>query len=351
MRSISTATSIDQDEDPEEYLPDDYAYEENGEVSPGESVTTPLRTIPEGEEEEEGGKEDVPENGIPGTPETSVRKKWQFMAERSLEANGNTPVEDPIKSTGSVWSRVKMVRISEDQKRPNRLGLEGKKSTNRKPTRTPFLSDGESHMVWRPKKRPQLANLVELLQHQDSETAKPKPQEEPQPTVPTTPKSAVPSNLLTPAPTRQLSLRSRQKTLFNRVIATQAFLKERNNKLLTQTEDKDQEEVAKPRHLTLLEASKKVTANLRKQKSEEESKQNFSDIVTQLLVKPKEVSPEVVEGVASRAGSGSRNKPELKRKETRGAIPLSTLRDLVREEQRQSTVETRYALEEEGLLI
>ena len=96
-------------------------------------------------------------------------------------------------------------------------------------------------------------------------------------------------------------MHSRQKTLFNRVIATQAILIEHTDELLN---DEKPEEEPKPRHLSLLEASKKVTASLKRQKSDEESK-NFSDIVSQYLNKSKSEVDEKREELTTSGSSSS----------------------------------------------
>jgi hypothetical protein len=95
--------------------------------------------------------------------------------------------------------------------------------------------------------------------------------------------------------------------------------------------------------LSLWAASKKVTANLKKQKPEEDTK-GFSDIVSQYLNKPKpedrEGEREEVAATTSTASKGwgalKSKKPLLVKKETHGAIPLNLLRNLVREEKMQA---------------
>lgn len=294
------------------------------------------------EDEERGGAEN------PAT-KVKMRSKWQNMAEKSLEQEEEGHLEDSVASTGSGWGKIKMVRIQEDPRRPTKLTLDNRKLRTRRKKVTPFLSEGETHMVWRPKKRPQLANLVELLaQSQDNNdlTAKKPPIPEIQTPKPTTPQQSTTKpgpSLLLPTPTPSPSLRSRQKTLFNRVFATQAVLKEHTDEILN--DDKNEEELS-PRHMTLLQASKKVTANLKRQKSETEEAKSFSEIVTQFLAKSKgeeEGAEPVQESSVSSAGAaGSKwgalrsKKPVLARKETRGAIPIQALRELVREGKKQA---------------
>lgn len=338
-RSISVATTLDEDEYLSELNLDEY---EDLFSDP----SSPLQPIAEEEEEEEeevwpgvGPEEEEAAESGGEAVKKRVRSKWQNVAGKSLEEqnvvnSGAGGGEGQEKAVGSGWGKVKMVRISDNPKRPDKLTLRARRASRL----TPFLSEGERHMVWRPKKRPQLASLVELLKHtetgQEDQPAKP---DKPVETSPVKSRVGGPWGALL-TPTRTPSLRSRQKTLFNRVIATQAVLKETTDELLNK--DKPIEEVMKkPRHITLLDASKKVTANLKKQKSTEDDSKNFSDIVSKYLAKTKADGVSVEGGVAAGASGGwgtVRNKKPLLRKETRGAISLQTLRELVREEKQSS---------------
>ena len=341
QRSISMATSVDDEFEVESDINlDDYEDTSSDPTSPLEPIAEEVVR-----EEEVGGV--GPEEVEAGSGETTrkIRSQWQNVAGKSLE-DRNAVSSSGVQgqgTTGSGWGKVKMVRISDDPKRPDKLTLRAKRAS--KPT--PFLSEGERHMVWRPKKRPELAKLVELLKETRQEDAPEKP-EKPVEKSPVKPPTGGPwGALLTPS--RTPSLRSRQKTLFNRVIATQAVLKETTDELLN--EDKPLEEVTKkPRHITLLDASKKVTASLKKQKSTEENSKNFSDIVSKYLAKSRAESASSEEGSAPASATGlgptgvsggwgtvrGASRKPLQRKETRGAISLQTLRELVREEKQTS---------------
>lgn len=376
-RSISNATSLDDDEDIIGY--EEEEGEELKEPASVENIpSSPLYPIAESEEEEE---EEAEKEQL--TQKSKIRGRWKSMAEKSLQQEGLVTEAPPSESSSADESgstptvQAKKVKLNDSSaKRPSKLSFSentvgGTEDTNtvirrRKSMRTPFLREGEMHKVWRPKKRPQLADLVEILQRQDSEpvssgTRPPSvalPEDIPTATPPlslnvnnTTSTKAPPTTttttrLVTPTTSKNLkvhsptsprtgSLRTRQKTLFNRVMATQAVLKETQDELLSD----EKPETAKP-HISLLEASKKVTANLRKQKSNEESK-NFSDIVSQYLAKPK---PEESSGAETNlessgkgwsAAAGLMKAHALKRKETKGAIPLTTLREIMREERQK----------------
>ena len=291
-------------------------------------------------------------NTTPSTPTTPrtrmrIKGKWQSMVGKSLEHEvGEAGVKESTASSGGEgggWAKARRIRLRDHDARPSTLEF-ALGSGRRKNAKTPFLREGEMHKVWRPKQRPQLANLVEMLKNQEPERAT-----TPAPTnvnrnleeiaqVPSLNGSTKHLNNtgLSPTAPKSASLQSRQKTLFNRVIATQAVLKETTDELL-----KEEEEVPKKRHMTLLEASKKVTANLKKQKSKEEGTMNFSDIVSQYLQKSKDegrVRPETpTAGKGWDALRTGQHAKQLKRKETRGAIPLITLREIVREGKLQSS--------------
>ena len=304
-RSIKTATSIDpEDEYSLEELTGIEGYEAvyhdvEEELSPTEKVIVPLYPIAEGEGgEEEGGREELTSSIAKLTPEEhpseakrpKLRHMWRKVAEKSLEESSSfedppnlseaTPTsapnpEDSITSTGSGWNRpVKIVRISEgaDAKgRPKQLRLMRRKSFE-----TPFLREGETHRVWRPKKRPELANLVEQLQRTENKTGEPGLSLGLQPPPITAQPPKPPSSSSLTLPVRTPSLRSRQKTLFNHVTATQAVLKESTDELInTEEEEQGAEPVSAKKkgrgHISLLDASRKVTTNSKKQKLQDEA--------------------------------------------------------------------------------
>ena len=217
---------------------------------------------------------------------------------------------------------MKRVRLI-DAKRPSKLSLG---STGLKMSKkTPFLREGETHKVWRPKKRPQLADFVELLRQKEEKDKV--SNGEVDPTRLQTPKDTKTTSFMLPTTPTSASLQSRQKNLFNRVIATQAVLKETTDELLN---EKQEEMPKKPRHMSLLEASKKVTANIRRQKAGRNAPKSFSDIVSEYLAKSKEERSQSEEKPVP-TKKWNTSKKSLLRKETRGAIPISTWREIVRE--------------------
>lgn len=359
-RSISTGTSLDPDID-DEVEDEDIIGEEDESII--EKDTTPLYPIAEGEEEEEEEEE--------SGPRIRVKEQWRTLAGKSLSPPLPSSPNDEIPANGitretkgegdglrgsSKWNRVRRVRLNDANTptstvRPTTIGLnDNRNQVKFRTARTPFLREGETHFVWRPKKRPQLANLVEMLKKQDEEgpsPAKTTPKEEDPVKVPRTPRPAskigTSGGLTTPKPS---SLRSRQQTLFNRVIATQAVLKETTDELLN--DDALESPPNKPKHISLLNASKKVTANIKKQKLANDGKRDFSDIVSHFLTKSRS-EEESKDSESSEGGAGlgkgwslartsvvPQRNLQIKRRDTRGAIPITTLREIVREEKLQT---------------
>lgn len=213
-------------------------------------------------------------------------------------------------SEGSAWKKVKKVQLNDS--RPTTLSL--REDDNGSPEHETFyLHEGQMHQVWRPKKNPQLANLVTNMM-------KAKKQESRSPLL------ATPS---------KADLRSRQKTLFNRVQATQAVLKETTDEILyEEDEDEDDEDVRAKRksRLTLHAATKKISANLLRQKSAEKERQSISDVVSQYLAKARAEPATVQDEIqASPGGNFSTQKTVRRPAETPGAIPLKKWREIVRE--------------------
>ena len=357
-RSISVDVTLDDDNE-------EAVYEGEDELSPlHDKATTPLYPIAEGEEEEEEEEEEEKEEvSIKRDRLMSLKRakgNWRNLAGKSL-AGGEEEEEEVSQESaegGTKWNTVRKVHLNDTDPshnsagaRPTNLKLtNGTKVTLRKNVRTPFLREGETHFVWRPKKRPQLSDLVAMLKNKDEEEerlkaaerkAKEAFEEEVTP-VPRTPKpTKVGSSFVLP---RSGSLRTRQQALFKRVIATQAVLKESTDELLK--DEEEPETPNKPKHMSLLEASRKVTANIKKQKKTVEGTRDFSDIVSEYLAKTKseEKSPDPKSGGAAEEGGakgsgykgrmsmGPPRKPiMLQRRETKGAIPISTFREIVRE--------------------
>ncbi len=190
--------------------------------------------------------------------------------------------------------------------------------------RSAYLREGDSHRVWRPKKAPQLANLVgDLLK---KEKSRPSFEFGMVATTPVRPKFSA----LTPtAGPSRVDLKSRQKTVFSRVLATQELLRETTDELLKEEED----EQPKP-HLSLLEASKKITANIKKQRSTDQDSKgsDFSSVVRTCLGKMRSGDMSVDDTGFGNAGIRRRPSRRASKKGHPGAIPLKKWKHLARQE-------------------
>ena len=350
----------------------DDGYEQNGPLSPvdeaeEEEYETESEEEGEGErgggEGREGGVEE--ETGVPpanGTgrsgggeadEEVSPKTKamWQKVAAKSLEivdeddnrtaslgGSGERPQENGGEQQPSGWNKVKKVRIQK-AKRPSKLQLT-KNPTPRliavaKQAQSIYLREGESHQVWRPKK--QLSEKVEKLNQELKE-------EERQPS----PVKAKKPPLQTPTPGKS-SLRSRQKTVFKRALATQAVLKETTDELLNDADEEGTEDT-KPK-LSLREASKRITANLKKQESQVgvAGGANISNVVSQYLAKLRaEGGTELLSSGGSTSDAATSPlvpQPTRRRQGTRrvaftdtpGAVELKQWKKIVRNAKTQST--------------
>lgn len=330
-----------------------------------EKETTPLYPIAESEEEEEEEEaENEAEKDFKIKRDRAMSSKrakgnWMNLAGKGLMAGESAEEEETQESEkGAKLSTVHKVQLNDTDpsKAASATGkkkLNGTKITRRASARTPFLREGETHFVWRPKKRPMLSDLVEMLRSHGDEGIVEDPEEqklkesaddqEPFVTAlpPRTPKpTKMGSSFALP---RSGSLRTRQQALFNRVIATQAVLKESTDELLKEEEPQTP---VKPKHMSLFEASKKVTANLKKQKRANDGSKDFSDIVSEYLAKTK---AEAASPTSNSAGGGKDEAPKsagykprismapprkpisIQRKDTKGAIPISQLREIVKE--------------------
>ncbi len=151
----------------------------------------------EGDHELESSQKPLP-------PHTNVRAKWQVAAQRSLEQNLE-PEFEPVVS-GHVG------RHSSPQ-RPSQLDLseEGGVRRRRRVTKSVFLHEGESHLVWKGKPKPQgplLANIA----------------------------------LVALRKKREKDLQERRRNLNIRVAATQAVLKDQTEELLDEEEEEGEDE-------------------------------------------------------------------------------------------------------------
>lgn len=259
-------------------------------------------------------------------------KTWQFAAARSLDQQEQIEVRSPEEPSpenqspkASGWVKVqKKVRINDDKPiRPTMIPLKSEEDK-----RSAYLREGDSHRVWRPKKAPQLANLVgDLLKKEKS-----KQSFELDP-VATTPGPKHPALTPTAGPPR-VDLKSRQKTVFNRVLATQELLRETTDELLKEEDEQPKQ------HLSLLEASKKITANIKKQRStDQEAKENdFSSVVRMCLTKMRsgdmQVDDEATETKGLNNGVRRRQSRRGSKQIVTGAVPLKKWKNLARQETR-----------------
>jgi len=379
QRSLSVNVTLDDEPTSFDRLTDD-------EFSPvSEKATTPLYPIAEGveEEEEEIKEEEEEEKKMRYRREKAksikrAKGNWRNLAGNALMAEEREAEEvqegDQDSDKGGKLETVQKVKLNDIDPsrqstgafRPSNIKLKnGTKVTRRTSARTPFLREGETHFVWRPKKRPMLSDLVDMLKNRDEEepehtvyeqkeATESKIEEELSSTTPLPPRTPKPvKSGSTFTLNRSGSLRTRQQALVNRVIATRAVLKETTDELLKEEEP---ETPQKPKHMTLFEASKRVTANIKKQKKAKEGSKDFSDIVSEYLAKTKSeansletsgsttAKDEVPKsaGYRGRMSMGPAKKHiNLQRRETKGAIPISQLREIVREERLQSD-EARY---------
>lgn len=342
---------------------EDEGCEHNGTLSPVQETEedeyeTESEEEGEGEEEREGEKDTgvPPEDGVRHNGEDKevspkTKAMWQKMAAKSLDMVEEEENEKTTSLGGSGekmenggeqqqvsgWNKVKKVRIQK-AKRPSKLQLT-KNPTPRlvavaKQAQSIYLREGESHQVWRPKK--QLSDVVEKLNKELK-------QEERQPS----PDKAKKPPAQTPTAGKS-SLRSRQKTVFNRALATQAVLKETTDELLNEA-DEEGSEANKPK-LSLREASKRITANLKKQESHTGTTGggNISNVVSQYLAKLRaEGGTELLSsGGSDTATSPLVPQPVRRRQGTRrvafttgtpGAVELKQWKKIVRNAKTQST--------------
>ena len=254
---------------------------------------------------------------------------WRSIADRTLtklEVEGGLcpqqylVVDEHEKGTGGAKVQKK-VRINDDRpQRPTNIPL--KDEDNQK---SAYLREGDSHRVWRPKKAPQLANLVSDL------LKKEKTKQSNEPSVSATTPVAPRFPVLSPTAASRSDLKSRQKTVFNRVLATQVLLRETTDELLK--EDEDQQ--PKP-HLTLLEASKKISANIKKQRSADEDARGdeFSSVVRNCLIKMRS-GDQSIDVSTPNDNSGASNgvrRRNSRRDPKKGAVPLKKWKHLARKE-------------------
>ena len=337
-RSLSTDPILEDNEEIgyDESLSDDEA------SSADNNSTASVDSIPQGDEKIEDSKIEV-KSASKGQeqelPEEQLTSQVHANGSISQESTEHGPKE-------SNWKKIRKVRLIDQRsptgsfkKKPTSIKFRSSnQSFKRKTTLTPFLRVGESHSVWLPKKRSRMSDVVEMLKNQGgSESSASKTGNESEVLT------AAPSSPRAPTTPKVDSLQTRQQMLLNRVLATQAVLKESTDKLL-----KEEEETTKfPKHISLLEASKKVTSTIKNQKRSSDKNDDFSDIVSQYITKAKTEKKSPIGNVENGSSAWSRAtkslaqqqlRPHLhnSRRKTKGAIPISTFRELVKEARLQS---------------
>lgn len=188
----------------------------------------------------------------PITAGARARVHWKRAAEKSLDQIQNGSIEQAAE-TGIDVSR-------ESPERPLSLELENTPNKTQK-HKSLFLREGDGHMVWKPKTpTPQLYNVVADLM-KNRRRAK---------------KAAEPETLATP---EEKSLSERQRSLAFRIQATRRVLKVQNEELSKE----DVQPSEQKQHISLRDASRRISEDLKRQKSAPAGKLQFTDIVSQYI--------------------------------------------------------------------
>ena len=156
---------------------------------------------------------------------------WRSAAEKSLQ-NGSIELEsDEEEKMGSDAH-------GDSSEWPLNFDLPRKTPKHR----SLFLKEGDGHIVWQPNNpTPQLYNVVADLMKKKKHAEKAAELEPPE----------------------EKSLSGRQRTLAHHIQATRAVLKEQNEELI----NKDVQPSEHKKHISLRDASKHISENLKKQKS------------------------------------------------------------------------------------
>ena len=278
-----------------------------------------------------------------GKPKKS-NLKWHNAAEKFMQQSQDAEQETQFGgANGDGTKQPKLVRLQDD--RPQTLGIAAPVVGN---GRSLYLREGEAHQVWRPKKKNMFASLVsEVLKQQsvegeEEEGGELKKDEEAEEER----ESSVPAT--TPGGTRTQNLWQRQKTLLKRVKATQEVLKEQSEELANEEHGLAQHK----EHVSLLEASKRITSNIKKQRSGDDHAENVSSVVAKFLSAlqtagetgggAKDTNGATSEAErpkpAGRGGLGSRKKTLHKKASSSGfgVIPLEKWKDFKREQRQQT---------------
>ena len=190
----------------------------------------------------------------PITAGARARVHWRRAAEKSLDQIQNGSIEqEPEAEPGIDISR-------DSPERPWNLDLENTPNKTEK-HKSLFLREGDGHMVWKPKQpTPQLYNVVADLM-KNRRRAK---------------KAAEPETLAT---AEEKSLSERQRSLAFRIQATRRVLKVQNEELSKE----DVQPSEQKQHISLRDASRRISEDLKRQKSAPAGKVQFTDIVSQYI--------------------------------------------------------------------
>ena len=222
-------------------------------------------------------------------------------------------------------------------KRPTNIMFK-KSSISRasKMTETPFLREGERHIVMVPTKKKSPRGHHRLASSTSDSTLKNSEKEDDREE-----EGDMNSQKMIG------SLRRRQRTLQNRVRATQTVLKESNEEILNGDERTTSKSA---KHWSLLKASTKVSANLMKQR-ELENRRSFFDVVSQYTAQvgmqqfsPSKTSLSPNDKCCQEELEVKTPRPKgrlLSRKESSGAIPIVDLRKYIRDGRQTHQGQTR----------
>ena len=280
--------------------------QENKPEEPTESPSVPT-SLPINGEVEGGSQLPWPE---PITPGTRAKVHWRRTIDKTIEHNRSEELEE--EEEGGV--ELRNMRASQ---RPSNLNLERKSL---------FMREGDGHRVWKPKrKRPQLYDVVKDVMRQRtlSETSE---EAEPEPEKPT------------PEEKKKKSLWERQRTLAHRLKVTQLVFKEQNEELVN--------EDAQPKQLSLRDASRRISENLKQQKSDG---LHFTDIVS-LYLEQQHSTEHQENGETSKPESAGPIPSPIKPRrpkataETPGVVPLQKWRQICRQQNHLGRAKTAFNL-------
>ena len=283
--------------------------QENKPEEPTESPSVPT-SLPINGEVEGGSQLPWPE---PITPGTRAKVHWRRTIDKTIEHNRSEELEE--EEEGGV--ELRNMRASQ---RPSNLDLEDT------PRKSLFMREGDGHRVWKPKrKRPQLYDVVKDVMRQRtlSETSE---EPEPEPEKPT------------PEEKKKKSLWERQRTLAHRLKVTQLVFKEQNEELVN--------EDAQPKQLSLRDASRRISENLKQQKSDG---LHFTDIVS-LYLEQQHSTEQQENGETSKPESAGPIPSPIKPRrpkataETPGVVPLQKWRQICRQQNHLGRAKTAFNL-------